>query len=1081
MNPRRRPSNTSSATGRSGRESSLFKNVRSPSVSSAAKTEDDEDGTPRRNTRLRNPLPPQSGPLFPPLPPKQPKGPRDSPSSRSPAVRDPSGSLAPAATISGSTGIEVPAGGAAPGDAEDADDSALVVEDEEGDTDGKREDDKNRLASASNTSLTPPPPTSEDAAAEADGADGTEAAEAAQGGAADADQGENGAGEDDWETYHRNRAVRGFGESKPGEVKAEPEGEAEDATDAEAAADATADATAEAEAAPDADAAAVDADTSTADTTVGGDEATPIRTRTGKIIHRGISTLSASGANTPASRAGSTPDTAGRSASRQGRKRRGEEQLLLDDHLLPAEIRRTAADEGKRDDNDEEEDAEEGEAEGDDEVKGEEEEEEADEGEGEDFDDGEEDIEEGKDITRCVCKREDIDVMMIQCDKCNVWQHGDCMGIWGDEEAPDEYFCEECKPERHQALRKWMRSRGRNAPYVAPLPDKLEQLHNERDRFPPSQSKRWTDPSVIEPPPATKPLARSHHKKEPLTPIDTGAEGRRSTRGRRPPSSSREKPPSSGKVEKEGKRRGGQAPASAARKESLTVEESDSAERSSGSPQPSAAVKKRSTMNSRDAAYEEAVKAAMEASRKEMMGEKEGEEQEESTVAAESEKGRSSGKRRRAEEEEEEKEGEKEKPKKGKRRKEEVVPSAEPVDPALAPSSSSGASKPKHPNQYTYRPKPPSTVGAAAAAPSPSRPQGTTPVPSSIPTHHDHGTRRAGALANAPVVYHPLSTEHANNLSWGLPDHLSQFADLLPAPNPVALDVPAPRILSYLPRNHFHNQRYGPFSEERDAQGKLPLPEEQQGRETVGGRSTQLEPPTRIKYPAKRVTVSDMKKRVRTVLEYVGKMQVDDGKRLQRAKDIGIRPYVKAKAKEHEEGEGSGANGHVDADGDAIMDEREPAPPAPVDTASRAPSPAGEPPQPRSQQLMAELTQQLIAFQESFSNGIGFPSPVPHSTDRFVSNGFASAPPTPALGYSFSVPPTPTIPAPEPAEKLGQAGTMEAVPAPEVDVGAEETTVDVVGKGEGLDVYRAGEVTRIVTVGETEREVAEKVEEMIEG
>lgn len=31
----------------------------------------------------------------------------------------------------------------------------------------------------------------------------------------------------------------------------------------------------------------------------------------------------------------------------------------------------------------------------------------------------------------------DIDVMMIQCDKCNVWQHGPCMGVWADEEAPD--------------------------------------------------------------------------------------------------------------------------------------------------------------------------------------------------------------------------------------------------------------------------------------------------------------------------------------------------------------------------------------------------------------------------------------------------------------------------------------------------------------------------------------------------------------------------------------------------------------------------------------------------------------------
>jgi hypothetical protein len=34
----------------------------------------------------------------------------------------------------------------------------------------------------------------------------------------------------------------------------------------------------------------------------------------------------------------------------------------------------------------------------------------------------------------------DVEVMMIQCDKCMVWQHGECMGIWGDEEAPDGEF-----------------------------------------------------------------------------------------------------------------------------------------------------------------------------------------------------------------------------------------------------------------------------------------------------------------------------------------------------------------------------------------------------------------------------------------------------------------------------------------------------------------------------------------------------------------------------------------------------------------------------------------------------------------
>jgi hypothetical protein len=77
-------------------------------------------------------------------------------------------------------------------------------------------------------------------------------------------------------------------------------------------------------------------------------------------------------------------------------------------------------------------------------------------------------------------KSADGDAMMIQCDKCNVWQHGPCVGIWADEEAPDgtsmswpsypesgaysdaEYFCEQCRPELHGPLKRWIRSRGRN-------------------------------------------------------------------------------------------------------------------------------------------------------------------------------------------------------------------------------------------------------------------------------------------------------------------------------------------------------------------------------------------------------------------------------------------------------------------------------------------------------------------------------------------------------------------------------------------------------------------------------------------
>eukprot|EP01137_Pigoraptor_chileana_P035565 Opistho-2@29788 len=47
--------------------------------------------------------------------------------------------------------------------------------------------------------------------------------------------------------------------------------------------------------------------------------------------------------------------------------------------------------------------------------------------------------------TRCICGFKHNDEFMICCDKCNVWQHMDCMGI-DRGNVPSEYFCEACQP-----------------------------------------------------------------------------------------------------------------------------------------------------------------------------------------------------------------------------------------------------------------------------------------------------------------------------------------------------------------------------------------------------------------------------------------------------------------------------------------------------------------------------------------------------------------------------------------------------------------------------------------------------------
>lgn len=49
---------------------------------------------------------------------------------------------------------------------------------------------------------------------------------------------------------------------------------------------------------------------------------------------------------------------------------------------------------------------------------------------------------------------------MVQCETCNVWQHGLCMGFESEAQlaAAADYYCEQCKPERHQDLLKCVSS-----------------------------------------------------------------------------------------------------------------------------------------------------------------------------------------------------------------------------------------------------------------------------------------------------------------------------------------------------------------------------------------------------------------------------------------------------------------------------------------------------------------------------------------------------------------------------------------------------------------------------------------------
>ncbi|RCN51684.1 PHD-finger [Ancylostoma caninum] len=58
-----------------------------------------------------------------------------------------------------------------------------------------------------------------------------------------------------------------------------------------------------------------------------------------------------------------------------------------------------------------------------------------------------EEAEWGDYVTRCLCEMQHNDEWMVECEKCNVWQHMKCMGLDPKKfNQNDTYLCESCKP-----------------------------------------------------------------------------------------------------------------------------------------------------------------------------------------------------------------------------------------------------------------------------------------------------------------------------------------------------------------------------------------------------------------------------------------------------------------------------------------------------------------------------------------------------------------------------------------------------------------------------------------------------------
>ncbi|KZP34667.1 hypothetical protein FIBSPDRAFT_1035654 [Athelia psychrophila] len=476
--------------------------------------------------------------------------------------------------------------------------------------------------------------------------------------------------------------------------------------------------------------------------------------------------------------------------------------------------------------------------------------------------------EEEPSVTRCVCGStvDEEGEFMVQCETCDVWQHGLCVGYENEAQVANiDYYCEQCRPDLHQELLRSLAKRARQSSATS---------HGNNN------------------PSSTSRVSRSHSPSHLLKP-----------------------------------------------------------------------AKRRNTMNSRDAAFDESLKEIIEATAIEAASyDHPGPPPRAGGNAELADEDGAAGKRKRKRTEDDIL------PKKRTRsastasdqgprltvtRDDEQSISAPPPPKSLSAAipiskSNSGARKSRGGRKSTVMQEPLAAVEADEAArpnksrnakpgPAPKRPPPSTANALGVSASHEHGTRQTNTGVNGSTKHgsHAMASaaseasrayrnSHAYAVSqqplftsWGLPDYLAHLEPMLPTDTPRPLEVRASGV----------------------------------GLESV---ETGLERGAKVKWPSKRMSVGDMNKRVRALVEWVGKEQAG-------AMERGRRREAMEKALHENEAATSGA-----ADGTAMaVDSIRPVTDIGY-TAFVSDLPGGAA---TTMKQMEELMEEMISFQERFGPG----------------------------------------------------------------------------------------------------------------
>lgn len=507
--------------------------------------------------------------------------------------------------------------------------------------------------------------------------------------------------------------------------------------------------------------------------------------------------------------------------------------------------------------------------------------------------------------------------LMIQCETCKCWQHCICMGMRTEDDCPDVYFCEQCRPELHVPL---LRLLG-----VLPASRNIKRSGGQKT-YSGRVSAKDAAKELKEAKEAVLTLAKENERRR--------KEGREPVTGW---SVAQEQEHLQLQLQLQQQLGSGRAPSSGQHKgqPSETQMRSSRSQSREEMTAPKSPPKRRSTMNSRDSAYGwESIPPGLlndsedwitrEDSEGIMRKRKRGTQTDEGEPGSPSpppgQSADSISKRRRTSSgvdfgEDGRPEGTLDEEEEGANNtvtataSAEVTAIAQPTKKASKSRAArdSDSSRPKHPNQYTARR---AAAAAAAAAAAGGVGGGSSSSPSPSPNKHRlaDGSRRTTSLRDMAQNGSRMATPTPNGnqgdyaratnpgAPWGMPEHLSHLAFLLPSstgPEPLKVSVASTKGMPST-----SNSKTGSTSTAiKDSKTDRITQASPQPFQLI----SLSEPNTKIRFPGKRTTMGEMRKRVRNILDFVSRLQIESAERERRLKFLGISKQVSSTTDEANE------------------------------------------------------------------------------------------------------------------------------------------------------------------------------------